>query len=250
MPLPRNDICVVVPTFNNAQTLGGVLDALAGFFVVVVNDGSTDATAQMLQERASRAQGGSLEVVTHSHNRGKGRALQTGFERARERGFSHAVTFDADGQHRVEDIDCIIDADASGDVPIEKHPNNAISHPLVVGRRELRQPNKPWLNVLANRMANFCFWLQTGRRLADTQSGLRLYSLEWMRGMRFRSEGYGFEFEVLVRVSREGVEIVEVPIEAIYTKDGRVTHFRPVRDVLRIAWLNVVLLFEKWRCRK
>lgn len=97
----RLGICVVVPTYNNDGTLCDVLERLLPLTsdIIVVNDGSTDRTAELLTEFRDR-----ITVVTHDRNRGKGHALRTGFRTARSSGYRYAVTIDSDGQHYPEDL--------------------------------------------------------------------------------------------------------------------------------------------------
>ncbi|MDY6348053.1 MAG: glycosyltransferase family 2 protein, partial [Bacteroidales bacterium] len=100
-------ICVIVPTYNNAATLAGVLDRvlLQTSNLIVVNDGSTDDTWRILEEEAYSC----VEKVSYQRNRGKGYALKSGFKRAMELGYSYALTLDSDGQHFPEDIQAFAD---------------------------------------------------------------------------------------------------------------------------------------------
>src|SRR4051812_24551791 len=108
MPQGKFKPAIIVPTYDNAATLGGVLAALAALElpIIVVNDGATDQTATILSRRQ---QGPDYHVVTHPHNRGKAAALRSGFAAADEGGFTHAVTFDSDGQLDPHDIPRMID---------------------------------------------------------------------------------------------------------------------------------------------
>ena len=158
--------CVIVPTYNNSRTVGGVIDEVlaTGARVIVVNDGSTDGTADVLRGYAKRG----VEVVAYAKNRGKGYALSRGFDRAEAMGFDRVITMDADGQHSVADLPRFVEATAV-------HPNT-----LLMGRRTV-EGEMPQGNTFANRLSNFWFAVQTGRRLRDTQNGFRLYPLSAMR---------------------------------------------------------------------
>jgi len=221
----REDICVIVPTYNNAGTLKDVLTrALAhGLPVIVVNDGCTDGTAALLAEAAL-----SVTVLTHERNRGKGIALRTGLTHARKAGFRYAITLDADGQHYPEDLPRFLEA-------IDGHHGA-----LVLGSRDLTAENMPGGNTFANRFSNFWFRLQTGKRIPDTQTGYRAYPLDKLPNLRLLTARYEAELTLLVFSAWKGVELVPVPIRVCYPED-RVSSFRPFRDFFRISVLNTFL---------
>ena len=228
----ENEVCAVIPTYNNAQTL---LQVIAGVHqvvrtVLVVNDGSTDDTASRLAEAQNEERPD--ELICHAHNLGKGAALHSGLLRARAMGFRYAVTVDADGQHRATDIPALLQAVA------------ACPDSLVVGSRELTHNNMPAKSTFANRFSNFWFALQTLHRLPDTQSGLRVYPLRRLRGLRFMSARYEAELALLVFSAWAGVNIQSVPVSVYYPpRHLRVSHFRPARDFARISVLNTLLCF-------
>jgi glycosyltransferase involved in cell wall biosynthesis len=223
--------CAIVPARNNAQTLEKVLFDVARYlpYVIVVNDGSTDHTASLLDNL--QVNGAIVDVIHLPANRGKGNALQKGFERAVAAGFRYAVTIDADGQHFADDIPLFI-------AMIQKYPDS-----LIVGARNMRQDGVPAKSGFGNRFSNFWFRVETGIKLPDTQSGFRLYPLERVGDMRFFTHKYEFEIEVLVRVAWLGCRIRHVPIQVYYApEESRVSHFRPFRDFARISLLNTVLV--------
>lgn len=94
--------CVVIATYNNDATLGGIIDEVYEYVkdIIVVNDGSTDNTSLILKGKKSKL----VEVISYPDNRGKGSALQSGIDTARAKGYTHAVTIDSDGQHYPSDI--------------------------------------------------------------------------------------------------------------------------------------------------
>lgn len=218
---------VLIPTYNNAATLERVIDGVAAYCadVIVVNDGSTDATREILERR------GDITLISYPDNRGKGHALRTGLRHAAGEGFRYAITLDSDGQHYADDIPAFIEL-------IEQSPDT-----LIVGARNLEAENMPGRNSFANRFSNFWFRVETGLRLDDTQSGFRLYPLAKLDGMRFLTPRYEFEVEVMVRAAWRGVEVKNVPIKVFYPEAAeRVSHFRPVRDFTRISVLNTFLV--------
>ena len=136
------NLCVIIPTYNNAGTIGNVIESVGGYCanIIVVNDGSTDETSDILNSIKSP-----VDIVSYPRNRGKGYALVKGFKRARELGYTHAITIDADGQHFADDIPKLIDSlDESGEG-------------IVVGVRNLTEENMPRQNTFANRFSNFTF---------------------------------------------------------------------------------------------
>lgn len=232
-----NDTLILIPTYNNAGTLEGVVRrALAqGLPVMVVDDGCTDGTGEILQRMISESPGRSrsdaegsaiLSVVKHEKNKGKGKALKTGFQEAKRLGYKYVITLDADGQHFPEDVPALL---------AEKAPNT-----LVVGSRSIRGIDGH--SSFANRFSNFWFRLYTTVNLPDTQTGYRLYPLERLPWLGLLSARYEAELTLLVFSAWKGLELRPVPVQVSYPED-RVSHFRPFRDFTRISLLNTLLLF-------
>ena len=221
-----NNYAVLIPTYNNEKTLSRVLDGVLSYTpdVIVVNDGSTDSTAAILSGYPQ------VEVVTFPKNKGKGKALQEGFQVARAKGYTYVLTIDSDGQHFPEDIPTFITAIEQEEVPT-----------LLVGDRDMTVEGVPKKSSFGHKFSNFWFHLETGVKLPDTQSGYRLYPLEVIPRRYFTSK-FEFEIEVLVRSSWRGVPIKPVPIRVLYDPSERVSHFRPVKDFARISLLNSILV--------
>jgi glycosyltransferase involved in cell wall biosynthesis len=222
-----NKICVLVPTFNNARTLAGILKHVSTQTnnIIVVNDGSTDATLDVLKEFSH------LQVVSYRPNKGKGFALRKGFEEALLAGYDYAITIDSDGQHDPADIQKFTDY-------LQDHRNA-----IIIGSRNMDQPDVPGKSTFGNKFSNFWFWVETGIRRNDTQSGFRLYPIRALSDLAFYTNKFEFEIEVLVRAAWHGIEILEVPVKVYYPPpEKRVSHFRPFRDFTRISILNTVLV--------
>ena len=220
-------ICVIIPTYNNATTIRRVIEDVEKYCssIIVVNDGSTDDTAAILQSIPSP-----IEVVSYPDNRGKGYALVTGFKKAKALGYTHAITIDADGQHFADDIPCFIEG-------LKHNPEG-----FIVGCRNLTEENMPRQNTFANRFSNFWFRLQTGINLPDTQSGYRLYTLSSLKGLNLITSRYESELELLVYAAWAGVDITSVNVKVYYPPaEERVSHFRPIYDFFMISVLNTVL---------
>lgn len=219
------NIAVIVPTFNNEGTLGSIITGCKAlpYDIIVVNDGSTDSTSDVLREFTD------ITVISFDVNKGKGAALIAGLRYAAGKGYSHAVTIDSDGQHMPEDIPLLIDASL-------KEPDV-----LWVGSRNLSASNMPGKNTFANRFSNFWFKIQTGIKMEDTQSGFRIYPLKPIENMKFISGRYELELELLVRYAWKTRCVRNIPVRVIYMPEGeRVSHFRPFRDFFRISLLNTL----------
>lgn len=221
------DTVAVIPTYNNAGTLADMIErTLAqGLPVVVVNDGCTDGTQDILSVIAGPDRQ-SLTVLKHPRNLGKGAALKTAFKWAREQGYSFAVTIDSDGQHYPEDIPLLMAA--KGEMT------------LVVGSRTMRGGNAG--GSFANRFSNFWFTLYTGVHLEDTQTGFRLYPLNDLPSLKVVSSRYEAELSLLLFSAWKGLKLVPVQVRVNYP-ENRVSHFRPFRDFARISILNTACLF-------
>lgn len=229
MKLSDIHACVIVPTYNNEKTLGRVLEKVLDFGegreVIVVNDGSTDSTAEILSGFGNR-----ITLLENEKNSGKGFSLRKGFLKAIELGFENAVTIDSDGQHYPEDIALMIDC--------------ALKNPgaLIMGSRNMEQEGIPGKSSFGNKFSNFWFRIETGINLPDTQTGFRLYPLEKLKGMRLYTSKFELEIEVIVRMAWKKTQFIPLPVRVLYDMDERVSHFRPGPDFFRISVLNTVLV--------
>lgn len=228
--------CVIIPTYNNAQMLEQVIKDVKEYTTIrlgknrnlsqlmVVNDGSTDETQAILERHPNIMQ------LSYTVNEGKGIAMRRGFEHALEQGYDYAITLDSDGQHYAKDIPTFVDE--------LMEDNNAI----VIGSRNMGQENVPTKSSFGNKFSSFWLWVETGIRLADTQSGFRLYPIRAMKDFSFVTGRYEFEVEVLVRAAWEGITLKCAPIDVFYPPaEERITHFRPFQDFFRISVLNTFL---------
>lgn len=211
--------CVVVPALDAAETLGAVLDdlrATVGLPLLVVDDGSADATGDVARARGA-------DVLRHPRNRGKGAALRTGLLEAARRGLAAVVTVDADGQHPGASARVVLEA---SDDP----------RALVLGVRDLGRDGAPRSNQFGNRVSNFFLSAFARRPLRDTQCGLRRYPVAETLRLGARADGYAFEAEVVLRALAAGLPVLEVPVAVVYppAEESR-THFHTVRDPARIV---------------
>lgn len=222
------NVCVIIPTYNNCKTLRRVIDGVLLYTKnsIVVNDGATDTTQEILKEYPQ------IQQIHLPKNKGKGNALRIGFAYAQKQGFRYAITIDSDGQHFPEDIPDFI-------TTLEKSENKNI---LLIGARNMSQESVPKKSSFGNKFSNFWFWVETGTKLQDTQSGYRLYPLEKLAKLNFYTSKFEFEIEVIVKAAWSDVIVKNIPIQVLYDETERVSHFRPFKDFTRISILNTWLV--------
>ncbi len=217
-------ILVVIPTYNNAGTIVQVIEDVQKYTddFLVVNDGSTDETASLITP---------FNHLGYSQNKGKGYAIQRAIAYAKENGYDYILTIDSDGQHYASDFVQFLDA-------LDQNPGA-----LIIGARNLQADNMPSKNTFANKFSNFWYRIETGFKLSDTQSGFRLYPLAAVGSMRFFSNRYEFEVEIIVRAAWAGTHVMNVPIKVFYAPaEERISHFKPLKDFTRISILNTFLV--------
>ena len=231
MPPDSFNPVVVAPTYDNARTLDALITGVAalGLPLIVVNDGSTDATADILDAAQQRHAG--LTVLTHPRNRGKAAALRTGFAHAREMGHTHAITIDTDGQHDPAEIPKLIERATQSPTA------------LILGLRDERAHGYPARSRLGRRLSNFFIRLESGLRVEDSQCGLRVYPLGLIAAVRCGAGRFGFETEIVTRAAWAGCPVIEVPVACRYLPPGeRVSHLNPLLDTLRAVAMHARLL--------
>lgn len=223
--MPR--VLAVVPVYNHAPTLRGVVEGLAalGLPVLVVDDGSSDRPLETL---------GGLDARTLrlEPNRGKGAALIKGAREAAREGYDAILTVDADGQHFPGDAPALLEA-AWAQWPA-----------VAVGVRAMEGPEVPRSSRFGRAFSNFWIRLECGRVLRDTQSGFRVYPVALLTGTGFLTRRYTFEVEVLVRAAWAGLPIVERPVRVSYQRE-RVSHFGAFKDNLRLTGLHTFLVCRR-----
>ncbi len=210
---------VLIPAYEPDGRLVALVSALEGP-VVVIDDGSGTAFEPVF---AAAAAAGAI-VLSHDGNHGKGAALRTGFAHIGARwGAASIVTADADGQHTPHDIARVAERLAAGD-----------GRTIVLGARAFHG-DVPARSRLGNTVTRAAFRLATGRRLADTQTGLRGYpaaTLPWLQSLP--GDRFEYEFTMLLKAADAGWSLVEEPIATVYLDGNSSSHFRPLADSARI----------------
>lgn len=226
---------VLIPSYNTGpRVLQTVREARAAWTPVwVVIDGSTDGTDALLRAEAGRDPG--LEVIVLPRNGGKGGAVLHGLREAARRGFTHALTMDADGQHPAASIAAMMAA------------SRAAPEAMILGR-PVFGPEAPPLRVQGRRISNWLAQVETaGGGIGDCLFGFRVYPvaplvavMERHRGMR----GFDFDPEAAVRLRWRGVPAVNLPVPCRYLskEEGGVSHFHYARDNLLLTWMHTRLV--------
>ncbi len=222
--LDRTHVAVLIPALNEALRIREVVQGALAFCpnVIVVDDGSTDGTAQGIADLP-------VILLRHTERRGKGESLRNGFREALARGFRGVLTMDGDGQHGANDLPLLLDS-------ANRHPGS-----IIIGARMRKRSQQPTLRRLANEFGDWGIAWGTGYQLCDSQSGQRFYPPEVMALQDVPGDHFVFEAQILVSASRTlGTRCVSVPIESRYRcadrdEQFRPSHFRPLADLFRIV---------------
>jgi len=200
---------VLIPVFNEAETVGEVLDAVRRFYtgeIIVIDDGSTDLTPRVLAERAD------IAVVRLDCNCGYGCALRIGFDVARELGVSRLVTMDCDGQHEPAHIPQFLET-LSPDIAIVSGsrylPESGTVGEVPRNRREINARVTAQINQV------------TGWSLTDAFCGFKAYSMAGLAALSLREAGYAMPLELWARAWKAGLSVTEIPVERIYCDRNR-----------------------------
>lgn len=205
----------LVPAYQAAETVGAVVRGLLSRVprVLVVDDGSTDATA----ERAAEA---GAEVLRRPENGGKGSAIRAGLARLLSTDATHVAFVDSDGQHDPTDLAALLEAARDGD-------------DFVIGSRMERPEETPAVRYRTNEIGSRILTRMTGHHVEDGQSGYRVISADLLRRLDLNSRGYMIETEILLKAARHVPRFRHVPVRAIY---GGPSHYRPFADTWIISW--------------
>lgn len=217
---------VVIPTYNEAESIGEILAALKPLDcdVLVIDDGSPDGTAQIVRNLG-------IEVIERGGKQGLGSAYRTGFSIGLDRGYSYIIQMDADGSHQVVDLEKMMDWIGSADLLIG---SRWIKDGGIANWSKFRQ----YLSKSANIYANLLLSLG----VKDATAGFRIYTSALLKKMEIstiRSEGYCFQIEMTRRAIARGGSVAEVPITFIERAHGvsKMSFTIALEAVLRItAW--------------
>lgn len=222
----KHEFCVIIPAYMEQRKIKDVVRRVLEYAprVIVVDDGSTDRTAE-------EAAGAGAAVLRHERNRGKGVALNTGFDYARKNNFHCLITMDADGQHDPADIPRFIGAYRRTGLPV------------LVGNRMADPQNMPLVRRWTNRLMSWYLGRKMNQYVPDTQCGFRLYRSDVIPFISTEATRYAAESEILLHVAARGMRVDSIPIEAIYGDEK--STIRPCRDTFRFF-----LMIHRVRARK
>ena len=214
-PAKRFSPAALVPAYQAEDTVGEVVHGarLHVDRVLVVDDGSTDRTA----ERATAA---GAQVVRLPQNSGKGSAVRAGLAKILAAGATHVAFLDADGQHDPQDLPRLLQAAREGD-------------PFVIGSRMARPEESPAVRYRTNEIGSRILTRMTGHDVEDGQSGYRVIAADLLQKMNLTARGYLIETEILLKAAPRVARFRHVPVRAIY---GGPSHYRPFRDTWIISW--------------
>jgi len=204
-------IAVGLPAFNEEENIGKIIAQLLNksYAVIVCNDGSSDSTGIIAEKMGAI-------MINHKKNLGYGAAIGSIFKKAREDKFDILVTFDSDGQHRISDIEKIIE-------PIQNKMSDIVigSRFTGDGKADMPKYRKLGIKVITNLVNS-----QTGKKITDSQSGFRAYSSEVLSQMNLSESGMGVSTEILIKANKQNLKISEVPITILY--EGETSTHHPI----------------------
>ena len=226
----RSQTVAVIPAYQDEKHIGDIVRRVRRQLdhVLVVDDGSTDQTAQ-------RARKAGADVIVHSENRGKGEAIKTGLGHwlaaatlssgGSDLAVAWAVLLDSDGQHLPEEIDRFLAAAASATARLT----------FFLGNRMDNAAGMPFIRRVVNRCMSRQISRVCKQEIPDTQCGFRMLDSQLIPELLGGGDRFDYETEVLIIASREGYRIESVPITTVYT--DQVSKIRPLRDAVRFLKL-------------
>ena len=202
-------IVIGLPAFNEEKNIGKIIAQLLdkSYSVIVCNDGSSDSTGIIAEKMGAI-------IINHKKNLGYGAAIGSIFRKARDEKFDILVTFDSDGQHRISDIEKMIE-------PIQNKTADIVigSRFTEDGKADMPRYRKMGIKVITNLVNS-----QTGKNITDSQSGFRSYSSEVLSKMNLSENGMGVSTEILIKANKQKLKIIEIPITILYEGDTSTHH--------------------------
>ncbi len=223
MSLKKPKFCILVPAYNEENTIVDVIESLneSGYHYLIINDGSTDFTTML-------ARSYSKWTIGYPKNKGKGFAIKLGAEEIINKGYDYILVMDADGQTSLDDIPQFLTA-------LKMRPGVKI----IIGNRLYKPKNMPFIRLLTNKFMSWLISILIGIKIPDTQCGFRLLHRS-VFNLLSKEDKFGYETEQLLQAGIKGLEIVSVPVKTIYFKN-RKSKINPIKDTIK--WIKVIWRF-------
>lgn len=228
----KRKIWVVIPAYNEEETIGAVLDGLKKkeIPVLVIDDGSSDATAKVVQEKG-------VHLIRNRKNLGKGLALRKGIDYLfKNEDFDYIVTMDADKQHSPEDLDKFLKAAESDE-------------DFVIGNRMENPEGMPKIRVFTNKLMSWLISKIAKQKIPDSQCGFRLIKRKVLEKLNIETTKFQIESEIIIKAARLGIPIKSIPIRSIYYKNA-LSKIHPLLDTLRFIKFLLQLYKNKIKNKK
>ena len=224
-------LLIAIPAYNEEKMIGEVIKDIPARIahvsqrdILVINDGSTDATADIARSHRAR-------VVEHLLNRGLGASLKTALEYAVNNKYDALITIDADGQHETKSIPALVKK------MIKEKAD------VVVGSRWLTRGHAPLIRIIINKLANLLTFFFYGIHTSDSQSGYRLFGPKALKLLKLQSEGMEVSSEIFREIARNRLEYAEIPIKVIYTRYSQ-SKGQKISNAPLIIWHLFMRLFK------
>ena len=218
-------IIVAMPAYNEQKYIGSIVLQAQQYAdeVIVIDDGSTDRTAKIAELAGAT-------VIRHGENKGYGAAIQTILAKAEKRAPDILVLLDADSQHDPDEIPSLTRAISEG-------------YDLVIGSRKIQRQDIPPFRRTGQKVLSYLTRILSGRRLSDTESGFRAFSRQAIAVLEPKEKGMAISAEIVSEATVKGLRVTEVPITAIYTKNG--STLNPVRHGFGVLRRIMVMISER-----
>lgn len=214
------NVAVLIPAYNAAHSLPALLERTAAYIpkksIFVINDGSRDLTVEIVAAFGAN-------LIDHDKNRGKGAALQSGFNAILQNSFDAVITMDADLQHQPEDIPRFIDL------------HNVTHNDVIIGSRLHNKTGMPFHRVLSNTITTALVKLRTGMNISDSQSGFRFITRKVLDSVQLQSTGFEAETEFLIKAASLGFSFGSIPIGTVYSGEkSNMTHIQTTINFIKV----------------
>jgi len=227
-----NKIAILIPAYNEGKSIKKTINNCLkyGLDIIIVNDGSTDNTKEVLKEFENKK---NIIIINHDINKGKGEALKTGFNYIVNNNYLGVITIDADGQHDANEIQCFLD----------QLKNN--NYDLIVGSRFKDTQGMPFIRKFANFFTSWIISLIAGKKIEDVQSGFRYINYDILKNIKLETKNFDTEPELILKASWYNYKIANIPIKTIYSIGEIKSHINPIVDTIKFLKLVTKSIFLK-----